>query len=250
MAKQWRLTNKSKASCNKRNFPKSKQRKRTCVDASPGIFGRGGRNSHGFWFTLKNRHKSLFLRSKVSDLAFSHARDKTSSKRQKMAIIAAIMVINGNSKMALNSRSIWCQYTTTKPLFQILFWEFSTNLRSAGCPLPCQGNKRSGRRTGLEMPPSDGNSSFLGGWFHRKRETSKDGNRFGRMITVGTFRKEADLPEIYAEIPVHPQVRFFLKALIPILTEKRADGIAVFWVFWIIFILMVIQVLITIKMVI
>ena len=27
-----------------RNFPKSRQRKRTCVDASPGIFGRGGRN--------------------------------------------------------------------------------------------------------------------------------------------------------------------------------------------------------------
>ena len=48
----------------------------------------------------------LFYAQNVSDLAFSHTQDKTSSKRQKMAIIPAIMVINGNSKMALNSRSI------------------------------------------------------------------------------------------------------------------------------------------------
>ena len=81
------------------------------------------------------------------------------------------------------------------------------------------------RTAGSEMLPSARNCFCLRWLIPSKRETSKNG---WRMNAPSTFRKEADFPEFDAEIPVHPRVRFFLKALIPISTEKRTDGIAVF----------------------
>ena len=97
-------------------------------------------------FTLKTCCNSPHLRSKSVCYDFPNKPGIVVSKRQKMAIITAIMVINGNSKMALNSRSICDQLYHHQTAFSNPFLEFSTNLRSAeGSLMPCRGDNRSGR---------------------------------------------------------------------------------------------------------
>ena len=64
-------------------------------------------------FTLKN-----------DQFDFCRPRKTSSLKRQKMAIIAAIMVINGNTGMATNSRSICAKYTAPSTEFQMPFRDF------------------------------------------------------------------------------------------------------------------------------
>ena len=136
-----------------RNFSKSRQNKRTYVDVSPGIFGRGGRKPPRFCFQLKIRCNLPFLHSKSVGYDFPCTEKTIVSKRQKMAIIAAIMVINGNSKMALNSRSIRCQFTTPNRFFKSFFGvfnEFAIRRRSADA----KPGQQLFRTAGSEMPPS------------------------------------------------------------------------------------------------
>ena len=72
---------------------------------------------------LINAQKSLrttFSRSKSVDFGLLSQIGKKAFKRQKMAIITAIMVINGNTRTASNSRSNCHKYTTDFTLLQML----------------------------------------------------------------------------------------------------------------------------------
>lgn len=85
------------------------------------------------------------------------------------------------------------------------FLEFSTNLRSTEGPLmPCRGNTHSGRLD--QRCCCQPETVFIfGGRFQRKRKTSKNGNRSGRMSSPSSFHKGGDFLEIGAEIPFHQE---------------------------------------------
>ena len=70
--------------------------------------------------------------------------------------------------------------------------------------MPCRGDNRSGRldQKCYRLPET---VFIFGGRFQRKRKTSKNGNRPGRMNTPGAFHKGYDFLEIGTEIPVHPE---------------------------------------------